>query len=158
MENDVRTLEVKYRSQIKRIINKNIHHLGVLNQSTYEEDTKQAFDFIYEFKNSKIPVRIRDNTFLRYRDLTIRSKAMYNGRTEYDKLLDGFGDVYLYAWENINKTSFTAYMLVDLHIFRSSGLINKIGKPIANNDGTQFYNFSIQDLIMYDSLKVYEYL
>jgi hypothetical protein len=156
--NNIRSLEEQYRSQIKRILNRNIHHVSSLKESTYEQDTKEAFDAIYSFNDAKIPIRIREPKYISYRDFTIRCRSLNGGRTEYDKLVDGFGDYYFYAWENESRKSFHSYIIVDIHKFRSSGIICHPDDHRKNGDGTQFYAYCIKTLIAHDCLKIYEAL
>lgn len=155
---NVRAEEQKFRSMIHRILNRNAHHMTQLIESSPYEDTNEAFDAVYSFYEVKVPIRIRENKYLRYQDFTIRSKAKHGGKTEIDKLREGFGDYYFYAWQTPNRKGFDSYLIVSLSKFRESGLINKPDFKRKNHDGTEFFCYSVADLHRHKCVVIFETL
>jgi hypothetical protein len=154
----VRELENKYSPQIYRIINRIVYKFTELFPSTEYQDTKECFDVVYKCNEIRIPVRIRKHQYISFSDFTVRSRSYQNNRTEYHKLKDGFGDYYVYCWENASRSKIHSYMIIDLHSFRKSGTINKPENSGKNTDGTEFMSWSLTTLAKSNSLMMYEVL
>lgn len=136
-------------------------YLRILGRATLKEDTEQGFDAVLSFPDVKIPIRIRKHEYLKYMDLTIRSKSKYNNKTEIDKLKEGFGDYYFYAWTDETKTSkgnnnILTYMILDLSVFRNTVLENPSIKDKPNFDGTCFNTYTMKQLQDNGIVKVFE--
>jgi len=118
-------------------------------------DTKEASDLILHGAKSKIlndgdrvAVRVRKHGYAdRYpNEFTIRSRAMFGGETEYNKIMSGMGDFFLYAHAEQIKHEFARWLLIDLANFRYAIENMKIPKESKSNfDGTRFYAFNIYD-------------
>lgn len=136
--------EVKFMPEINKIIKDNFWLFPIditnIELSTSEEDTKESFDLVYKSK-IEISVRIRGNEYLKYCDFTIRNKAKYGGKTEIDKLKEGKGSLYLYAWKNITNKVLQAWVLIDINKIRNDLLLN--GTQRFNNDNTGFKAYSL---------------
>lgn len=112
-----------------------------------EQDTQQATDLVIKVSGGAVGVRVRtfSSTGNRYRDLTIRTRSRYGQRTEIDKLRDGWGDFYFYGWDNA-QGHIDEYMLLDLAILRSAGLLNPPWDEKSNGDGTKFLSIKAEKL------------
>ena len=158
IEQQIKDLNQRYFPQIKRILNKNSYMFSELLEATPQQDYKEGFDSIFTFNDIKIPLRIRKYEYAKeYRDVTIRSRTRSNGETEIDKIKQGFGDYYFYAWECEDRKRLFCYLIFDLKKFNSSGLVLRPSDPdIPNGDGTSFNAYRIFDLIMANALLIYE--
>ncbi len=144
---DIRDLEIKHLDEIDNIIRavwKQLPMERTVELSTEEEDTKLSFDIAYTNK-VKISVRIRENEYLKFKDLTIRSRSKHGNETEIDKLKKGHGSFYLYAWLSKDKNSLEEWMVVDINKLRPY-LDNAHTKHMPNGDGTEFDCYSIPQL------------
>ncbi len=158
MLKNFRSEEIKFGGEIKEIIISNFFKFTTDNVkielSSSEEDTEESFDLIFN-SEIEISVRIRDHYYLQYSDFTIRSRAKNGGRTEIDKLKDGKGNIYLYAWKSENKDSLYAWALVDIKKIRSlfSGGITR-----QNEDGTRFKVYSFKQIKELDGIIAYKHI
>jgi hypothetical protein len=149
----------RFNSKIARVLNKNTHLFSSFTKSTPKQDMQEGFDAIFTLPDIKIPIRIRKKKYLSFRDITIRSKLDTGSRTEIDKIRDGCGDYYFYAWETKNRNSFVAYVIFDINKFVKSGRIDKpSSEDVDNKDGTYFNGYDLGDLIEDDVLLIYEYI
>lgn len=141
---DFRTEEVKFKNQISEIIKNNFVLFPIeitnIDLSSDEEDTKESFDLIYK-SQILISVRIRKYKYLNYCDFTIRNKSMFNGITEIDKLIEGKGSVYLYAWKDKLEEKLISWILVDINKIRHK--LKDEGIQRYNIDNTAFKAYSI---------------
>lgn len=150
--------ELSFAPFIEEILANNagkIHAAGIkvftLQKASAKDDTENGFDFVFTMGNFTVPVRIRKPD-CRYRDFTIRTRSRGGGRTEIQKLMDGAGDVYFYAWTAFinNAEAIVDWVLIDLHVFRSSYLMTdqflKTKREMLNIDGTKFISFGIKEL------------
>jgi len=144
-----------FDDQIKSILKYCSKKLIKIEISTKEQDMKFARDYTISVREGSICARVRrGKTFLKtYKDITIR--ALCNGNfTELHKLKAGYGDWYLYCWEDDNIIN--NWILFDLNIFRESGLINNQADCKVNKDGfTGFYSYDIESLFKYDCVTSY---
>lgn len=143
----------RYLPQVKRILKDNAAEFISVEEASDDEDKHHATDFNIIIVGGVVAVRIRRSD-CRYRDWTIRSRIL-QGKTELAKLLDGYGDWYLYCWTNKNAV-IKEWILIDLERVRSSNLLNIITKKpdIPNGDGTYFKSVSIGELNINDCLLV----
>ena len=136
----------KYIPRIREILKKHSIHFIDVNIAPKKEDMEEATDMIITANRGHVAVRIRRGRYT-FRDITIRSK---NGtyKTEIDKIMNGYADFYLYAWENKDRTDISEYALIDINKARieviTHGYIFK--DEIPNNDGkTAFIAFDIEE-------------
>lgn len=131
-----------------------IHNAGIkvfsMQKATAKEDMENGFDFVFTMGSFTIPVRVRRPDCF-YRDFTVRSRSRYGHQTEIHKLKAGAGDVYFYGWtrefngiEIINE-----WWLINLHSFRSSGLLETERHERSNGDGTKFVSYKRDELNKY---------
>lgn len=142
---------------------RNVRSISGINQSTAEQDMTEGFDYVFDWASKKIAVRRRAYSYYkRFGDFTIRSSSYYGGTTEIHKIRDGFGDVYLYVWEDKicekpdkngkKRIKIYYFLIVDLHQFRESGLAFQERKMTNNGDGTGFVSYSVEELFKADCL------
>jgi|AntDeeMinimDraft_5_1070356.scaffolds.fasta_scaffold07997_3 hypothetical protein len=150
----------KFYPQIAKILNKNIHLFSSFTRATPKQDMEEGFDSIFTLPDIKIPIRMRGKYYFdTFRDITIRSKLDTGSRTEIDKIRDGCGDYYFYAWKTEKGNSFVAYVIFDINKFVKSGRIDKpSSEDVPNGDGTYLNGYDLGDLIEDDVLLIYEYL
>ena len=125
-----------YMPSVKSILGQ-----AIINESTFEEDTEQAFD-LKTPPTKKIACRVRD--YERYKkymgEFTIRSQSKYGKRTEIHKILDGFGDWMFYGFTKGDEVIY--WSIIDLDVFRgnyeNSDCVEK-----ENYDGTKFTSFKL---------------
>lgn len=146
-----RRFEQSKKDQLFEILRANAMHIVKVDIATPEQDKTQATDYVIHVDVGCIAARVRSyssTSAYRYRDWTIRT---YNKgvTTEIDKLRSGYGDLYLYAWEN-ESGRLAEWMLFDLHKVRESKLLDEDNLPpsIPNKDGyTHFTAISAKTLI-----------
>lgn len=114
---------------VRRALLECLPHIVVLREATLEEDRQRATDLVLEASGS-VAVRVRQPEYLRYRDLTLRAWVEGRERTELDKIREGWGRWYFYAWSD-GRDGLAAWMLVDLDRLRASGLLE--GLPLRLN-------------------------
>jgi len=129
-----------YLSEVEQILRENINLLVSIKVAPMEDDTQRATDMIIDIEGEgQVAVRLRR---LKFRDFTIRSKA--GGRTEIDKIRDGFARWYVYGW--IENNMIDEWILVDLDQVRKENLLDN-RRTINNKDGiTGFISISIKEL------------
>ncbi len=151
---NVRKLENKFFKEIEFHIKKAFPNInGNLVPSTSEEDSKLSFDA--KINNKQFSIRIRKNNYLKYLDLTIRSKSKKNGRTEIDKIKDGLAEIYFYSYMNENQDCLQKVRIVDVNAIRK--LTNKNKFTIKKNvDGTEFNAYKFSD-IKKENGNIYKY-
>ncbi len=141
----------QFNAAIKAVLKSCVPYLTTVNTSSFEDDTKNSFDFYFD-TGGGIAGRVRQTKYLsRYEDLTIRSYVPYNGRnTEYHKIFEqGKCRYYFYGWGENGILS--KWYLLDLNIIRKYELFKNI-KDIKNYDGTYFRSVSFDDLFMYNAV------
>lgn len=113
------------------------------------KDTNESTDMIMFISKPDIALRVRSPKYS-YRDITIRSRSKYGGKTEIDKLREGYGDWYFYGWGD-GRGKILEYVIADIDKIRRSGLLeNKI--ETLNNDGTAFITIDIADLFWHKAI------
>lgn len=106
------------------------------------EDMQHNTDLmVLNNKNHRYAVRIRSNRYRKWKDqFTIRCSVRGDVPTEFDKIMEGFGDYMFYGIANENKDDLVCYAIIDLSVFRS--VVES--KPLSlyeNQDGTRFFVF-----------------
>lgn len=135
----------QFQKQVESILLDNAKHIMTIRLATAIEDTKQSTDMVMRIEAGvTVAVRVRRPN-CQHRDLTIRSRAYGGGNTEIHKLIEGWGDWYIYAWSN-PQGLIDEWMLVNLHKVRQGNLLTKPRKAITNYDGTAFVNIGIEEL------------
>jgi len=149
--NKYRDVERKHLPQIEAILNMVNSKKGVeailLNESTEMEDTKLSFDAITSI-GTKVSIRIRKlKYFDRFKDVTIRRVSMNGGKTELDKLKDGLGEMYFFAWADDEGIKHFIYYSIDkLRPYLDYGTDEN------NPDGTGLRCFSFKKLLSYNAV------
>lgn len=144
----------KYIPAITEIIKKNSMIVVNIKIASNLDDKQHATDLQVEVSGGNIAVRIRRGKYA-YRDLTIRS--YYKGyKTELEKLRDGHGDWYLYAWEDAIDDRICEYVLIDLALARTLLFTNLEEK--TNRDGSKFVIITLDQLREYGAIKAHEML
>ena len=142
-----------YVQQVKKILKENTMHMIAIDDSSPEQDMKESTDLVVKTMAGKVAVRIR-RANCQYRDLTIRSWRASGAKTELPKIKEGFGDFYLYAWEDKNS-ELSNWILVNLDTLRKSGLLEN-RRTILNPDGiTGFINITVAELRLSGCLTAY---
>ncbi len=139
----------RYIPRIKQIVGPLL-----LQESSYEVDTKQAADLIViTAKNVTIACRVRRPGYDRYRnEFTIRSARDTGTETELSKITNGWGDWMFYAHAQDGAvTDFSCWHLIDLSAWRAAMIRHKLGGSSSlkmghksnNGDGTHFAWFDL---------------
>lgn len=114
--------------------------------STEYEDFQLSYDMKLDAGRFELSVRIRQYSYLRYKDFTIRTRSKNGGLCEYDKLIQGKGQTYFYGWMNQDQTRLADWIIVDINKIRAH--LHE-GEDKKNPDGTMFKAYKIawiQDL------------
>lgn len=121
------------------------HH--VFARASFRQDTKQATDAVlYCARGSTFALRIRRPHYAADfpNDVTFRCHSN-DHRTELAKVLDGYGDMMLYAFAHEDgPPKLNGWTLLDLRAFRMARLPTP--SPISNGDGTAFVAFKTHRL------------
>lgn len=128
--------ERRMRAQVLAILKRHAVDVVRFEIANEKQDTKEATDFIVTATVGTIAARVRRPN-VPFRDLTIRSRSMFGGTTEIDKLKAGYGDMYFYGWSSIDGL-IPEYMILDIHKLRSMGLLERQWGSIPNWDSTEF--------------------
>lgn len=115
-----------------------------IRESSGDEDTKLSFDLVFDL-GFTVSVRIRKYCYIKYNDLTIRSKTKNGGRTEIDKIMEGKAQVYFYAYMNKEETEFSKVRILDVDSIRTLTTKGDYSSN-KNDDGTEFYTYLFSDI------------
>lgn len=145
---NIRELEFKYKDEINNHIKKalpNIYNsFADLKASSDYEDGNLCYDMVFNM-NFTVSVRIRKYNYIKYNDLTIRSRSKYGNKTEIDKIKEGLAQVYFYAYESKNRDRLVKIRICDVQairkLIRKQKYINR-----TNFDGTEFKAFKFSDI------------
>lgn len=135
-----------YLEAFKDILRRNSMNFLSLEVSDEYKDTQEATDMLIKIEGGDVALRVR-NPSCKFRDFTIRSRSKYGGKTEIDKLKEGFGDWYLYGWGDGNG-NILEWILIDLNKLRQFRLLDKERQENWNHDGTKFIGIPIGELQM----------
>lgn len=121
-----------------------------LRQAPLFNDQKQVTDVMISVRDLRIGVRIRyPEHFDNYKhEVTIRCHRDSGAKTEWQKILDGNGDLFFYGfanpgWQHVR--CIRRYTLFSLHAIRrvyASGQCPKL-PTIDNRDGTYFHPLDV---------------
>lgn len=110
----------RYIPEIKRIIGPLL-----LVEAPEQKDQREATDLIlFTARNLDIACRVRRAKYYNEYpyDFTIRKAATNGGKTEWDKIREGFGDWLFYAFaadDDDPAEGFSAWYVVDLDVLRA---------------------------------------
>lgn len=147
---DNRSLEELFMDNVLDVI-KGRHLLSLANA---KQDMTEATDLmVLKAGQVRLGVRVRrpyyfDNA--NYRDeVTIRCKLDSGVPTEYQKVMDGWGDMMFYGFANPCYTwcqSLRRWTLYSLDAFRWIAMNRRtmLGNAIPNGDGTHFYALNVR--------------
>ena len=111
---------------------------------TYE-DTKLSYDMIFKMRFT-ISVRIRNNKYIHWNDLTIRSKSQHNVKTELDKIMEGKAQIYFYAYMTKDYTDLEKIYICNVEVLRNLYKSNNFNKQRYNKDGSGFIGFDLKQI------------
>lgn len=141
--------------QIKTILKSKAQLFVSFEIANAEQDMKQATDMVLTIQGGQlIAVRCRRPEHRKWQDVTIRCRSRNGGKTELEKLKEGWGDWYVYAWEDDNHT-LSRWCIYDLHRVRQSGLLDKLREIRKNPDGTAFIAIPLRELYEAGALSEY---
>jgi hypothetical protein len=127
----------------------------LLVEASFEVDTQQAADLVVmRADNVTIACRVRRPGYaLDFPwDFTIRAKLDNGHKTEFSKIIDGWGDWMFYGHAG-SEASLSRWFIVDLHKFRaelirdqyrSEPVLPDPRRPIPNGDGTYFLAYDVR--------------
>lgn len=143
----------RFSRHYQEILHRHSRLIFSINQSSTDQDMTEGFDYFLSFEKVNVAVRNRAYLYLeKYGDFTVRSRSLNGGKTEINKVREGCGDIYLYAWQNQQGSNLHTYLLLDLNRFRESGLAFQEKKHINNSDGTCFFSYTMQELYRSDCI------
>lgn len=136
----------RYIPELRRLIGPHL-----LMPSSLEQDTKEAADLVVlRGRDMTIACRVRRPGYVAkfFGEFTLRSHVASGVTTEFEKVVDGWGDWMFYGHATPTFPSIDPWWLIDLSAFRSHMIRNKSQRVLkygegANNDGTKFYWFQI---------------
>ena len=159
--------QLQYKAQVKAIlVQLALKHpyiffnVAAVEDATIEQDTKEATDMVVKIEGmAAIQCRTRDLETMakshveNKRDLTIRSHIQAQ-RTELEKMREGHGDYFIYAWVVDSAKTIAEWIFVDLGKMRQTGVLdNPTGRNIPNKDGrTWFHAYSMKRLMENDCI------
>lgn len=112
-------------------------------------DKNENGDFEISFpKNGTVGCRLRTPECAKYAgDVTFRTRSKYGGRTEINKVIEGYGDFFFYGHVNDDDVIWHWYLLdfasLRAIFIRKPRLLHKEQK--ANPDGTMFIPFDAEN-------------
>ena len=96
--------------------------LTCIGVAAIDQDRKENTDLMFEVGWQRIAVRIRRLeqrlAFNRRNEITLRFDRRSGAETELAKLMNGWGDCFLYGWGDEASGQIRAYTLLDLHQLR----------------------------------------
>lgn len=131
-----------YKKAILAILAENAFVFLRFMEADQDTDRREATDYTIEVTGGTLATRIRsaDRDF---RDLTLRTSAK---PSELDKIRGGFARWYLYCWTSPASGSIVEYVIVDLDVCRSCGILATSRKQFRNGDGTHFVAINVNEL------------
>ena len=136
---------------IRRIVGPHL-----IDSAPFIEDAKEATDFlVLRARDMRVACRIRRPGYAdKYPwDFTVRKSRPSGAITEWEKLINGFGDWMLYGHANESETAIARWFLIDLHHWRAHMIRQgrkgpnyySIGmQERQNGDGTTFVVFDVR--------------
>lgn len=116
------------------------------------EDQKHATDLmVFTARDLRIAARMRKPGYAdRYPwEFTIRNSRPTGARTEFEKIVEGFGDWLFYGHSNAQQNDVERWMVVDLKRFRSAFVYRNSRELLryehkTNPDRTTFFAFDVR--------------
>lgn len=135
----------------------------LLVESPIEVDTQEAADLIVmRARDMTIACRVRRQGYAERHpwDFTIRAKRDSGAKTEFSKIVEGWGDWMFYGHDD-GRGTVDRYFVIDLHGLRAELIrdsyrprrqLPDCSRPISNGDGTYFLAFDVRKLRASDIL------
>jgi hypothetical protein len=121
----------------------------LISPAPIEIDRNEGTDFVMlNAKSLKIAARVRRSSQISKwaNQFTLRSSRPSGAKTEFQKVVEGLGDLCFYGWAEPNSASIRQWSLIDLDAFRAHLILNasqlKCGE-VSNIDGTAFRWFDL---------------
>lgn len=146
---DYRAWSDKFIPEIKQIVGPHL-----LDISSFEVDANEATDLIvFKSRDVRVAARVRSHGL---KDeylwqFTIRSKVRSGGKTELAKMIEGWGDLMLYAHAAKDDTHLDRWFLIDLAAWRAQLIQDALRDERKvvhgdkdNYDGTAFKWFDLR--------------
>ncbi len=134
----------RYMPEVKRLLAEYL-----LIEAPFEDDALKATDLkLIIAKDLRIAVRIRRPSYKKYwGEFTLRSRRDSGTKTEFKKVMEGFGDLFFYGLRSEDGGALAHWVICDLSKFRTwvwdlwkqSGTV--AGFEQDNGDGTRFRAF-----------------
>ena len=132
---------------------------AIITEASRQEDMAHNTDLVVVVVGaSKIACRIRSENFMRYYpdEFTIRSEVVSGAKTELEKVLEGWGDYYLYGFGNEKTKGLLLWHICRYDIFRAwhkrelaelpEGCLPGIEGCAHNYEGNRFRRYQWTDL------------
>jgi len=105
----------RFIPEIKRILAEML-----IDEAPLEEDVKHNTDLIVlRNNNNRIACRVRRYSYIQYSDeFTIRYSRQSGAKTEFGKLIEGWGDYLFYGISDKECKYLTCWFVGDLRVFR----------------------------------------
>lgn len=153
-------MERKHLEQASEIFHKYLPYRrlldGLIEKADEVDDLHHNTDMsLHKDLNISLSFRVRnhDNYERGYGgEITFRCKSKYGGRTEWDKMMSGYGDFFLYGFESEDGEKIDKWVIIDLEELRrwSRKYLNSNGvypgQVWDNGDGTGFRALRLEDL------------
>lgn len=114
------------------------------------DDQMKNTDLIcLDISGKRIGCRVRKKKYLREYafEFTIRSSRPRGTKTEYQKILEGWGDYFFYGFANNTSASLLHWFVGDLEVFRNCLNSGMVGTSKQNSDGSSgFKSFRWEDV------------
>jgi len=106
------------------------------------EDIERNSDLITLHMNTvRIACRIRRSEYIQYADeFTIRCHRAQGGKTELEKIIEGWGDYLFYGIADTDEQRLQCWALLDLRVFRTWWSNQLLRLPRGAIPGTLHYN------------------
>jgi hypothetical protein len=107
----------RFLKPMKRIVGEHL-----IGEAPYEDDTQRNTDLVVlKVEPVRVACRVRRfEHFKLYGDqVTFRAELRNGEKTELHKVMEGWGDYFLYAFADRTDTTLFSWVLGDLHAFRS---------------------------------------
>lgn len=144
---DDRVWSDRFINELRRIVGPYL-----LVPSSFEVDTQQAADLVvFRGRDVTVACRVRRHGYAdQYPyDFTIRSNRATGARTELEKIIDGWGDWFLYGHATADGHGLARWMLLDLSAFRAALIRAPESVRMQkkdNGDGTKFRAIDVRSL------------
>jgi hypothetical protein len=132
---------LRFEPEMKRILG-----ACLIGRAPIREDREHNSDLMsfkmdrgLELKPLRIACRIRRaETYKAYRSqFTIRTVRPSGMKTEMEKILEGWGDVFFYGFADEKEEHLSLWTIADLNVFRE---YRPAGEQRANRDGSSEFN------------------